>query len=48
MKVAIYCRLPKDKDKRHVTDDSESIQEPEIHADPVCHRTGMGNLWDIQ
>lgn len=27
MKVAIYCRLSEeDKDKRHVTDDSESIQ----------------------
>ena len=27
MKAAIYCRLSEeDKDKRHVTDDSESIQ----------------------
>ena len=31
MKVAIYCRLSEeDKDKRHVTDDSESIQNQEL------------------
>lgn len=44
MKVAIYCRLSEeDKDKRHVTDDSESIQNQKSML--IQYATEQG--WEI-
>ena len=44
MKAAIYCRLSEeDKDKRHVTDDSESIQNQKSML--IQYATEQG--WEI-